>query len=211
MSTLFKGPLFDYVLVNEPLKSASYFTHGSSTMLYQAENRLYRLTREGCGHNFIAEQSAKLNPHVTNILHDYGPVAPSDEDDDCFYWLAEVEVLQPIPLASKLAADISLILAQLIEDEESQLHGEALVEFGERCSQLADHHDEYSGMLKAWETAAHFAHQHEAALDVRLDNMMVRPSTGELVLTDPMCDTYFPVTEAQKQKMAHIYSGASWQ
>ncbi|MCE5985429.1 hypothetical protein ACNFB1_17925 [Pseudomonas sp. NY15349] len=206
MSNLFKGPFFDYVLANDPLKSASYFKHGSNTMLYQVKNKLYRLTREGCGHNFIAEQSARLSPHVTNILHDYGPVAPSDEDDDSFYWLAEVEVLQPIPFGSKLAEDISLILAQLVEDEESQLYGEALVEFGERCLQLADHHDDYSGVLEAWETAARFAAQHEAAIDVRLDNMMVRPSTGELVLTDPICDTYFPITEVQKQKMAHIYS-----
>lgn len=80
MNLLFQGPYIDYLLSRSPLHSAEIFGYGSSTVLFSCKDRLYRLTRQGCGHNFVAAESALGNPHVPRVIKDFGPVAPSDED-----------------------------------------------------------------------------------------------------------------------------------
>ena len=74
----FEGVHFQEILTKEPLKEATFLCQGSSSMLFERGDRLYRLTLEGCGHNFLAQQSAEGNRNVVEIIHDYGAVGPSD-------------------------------------------------------------------------------------------------------------------------------------
>src|SRR5690606_7571972 len=117
MTQLFSGPYFDYVMSKEPLCGADYFAHGSSAMLFQRDGNLYRLTTDGGGHGFLAEQSSKGNPSVVHVIKNFGPVAPSDEYGDWgeYYWLAQVEWLEPIDPASPDGTRLNAILLALAE------------------------------------------------------------------------------------------------
>lgn len=195
---LFQGPFFEHILQQEPLRSAEYFRHGSSTMLFQRDGRLYRLTREGSGHNFLAEVSASGNPHVTRIIRDYGPVAPSDEETgEYYYWLAEVEWLHDLDPQDAVTQRLNTLLNALT-DEESPIFSPELPALAERCIAMAELHPEFTTLLDTLAMAARFGHRAEADGDIRLDNIMRRPTTGELVLSDPLSGTYFRANDAQR-------------
>lgn len=203
MSLLFQGPYIDYLRNRPPLLSAQYFRHGSSTMLFSSEGRLFRLTRQGCGHNFVSRQSALGNPHVPKVIKDFGPVSPSDEDKDDFYWLAQVEWLQDLDPTNAVTEKLAALLIELTDDE-LQIYGEDLKQFAYRCLELSSEEPELRGLLTTLATMAAFATEHQAEADIKLDNFMLRPGTNELVLADPICDTYFAIDGFQQEKMKQI-------
>lgn len=203
MPHLFEGPFYSYLLSTAPLQSAIYHKHGSSTSLFTKEGRLYRLTRQGCGHSFIARESAFGNPSVTHLIHDFGPVAPSDEDEGEHYWLAEVEWLEDLDIADPSTQALQALLDELTHGE-SQLHGDDLEQFGLACMAAAGEHASLSHLLTTLANMAAFAMAHEAEADIKLDNIMLRPSTHEFVLADPICDQYFPLDPVQHVAMASI-------
>lgn len=203
MNLLFQGPYIEFLLSSSPLHSAEIFGYGSSTMLFSDQGRLYRLTRQGCGHNFVAIESALGNPNVPRVIKDFGPVAPSDEDKDDFYWLAQVEWLQDLDPADAKTQKLEALLIELTDDEP-QLFGGELEQFAYRCVELANEGSEFSGLLRTLATMATFALAHEAMADIKLDNIMLRPGTSELVLADPICDTFFEIDSAQREQMEQI-------
>jgi hypothetical protein len=203
MSLLFQGPYIDYLRSRPPLLSAEYFGHGSSTMLFNSEGRLFRLTRQGCGHNFVSRQSALGNPHVPRVIKDFGPVSPSDEDKDDFYWLAQVEWLQDLDPANAVTEKLAALLIELTDDEP-QIYGEGLQQFAYRCLEIRSEEPELRGLLTTLATMATFATEYQAEADIKLDNIMLRPGTNELVLADPICDTYFAIDGAQQERMKQI-------
>ncbi|MBA1245833.1 hypothetical protein [Pseudomonas japonica] len=205
MAELFEGRFYTYLLSTDPLRSATYYKHGSSSSLFVKDGQLYRLTRQGCGHNFIASESASGNPCVTRVLRDFGPVAPSDEDEGEHYWLAEVEWLKDVNPQSASAKTLAALLDELTEGEP-QLEGEQLEEFGRRCSDLAMAHGELSGLLTTLARMATFAIDCQAMADIKLDNIMVRPRTNEYVLADPICDQYYPLENSQLVTMTELRS-----
>jgi hypothetical protein len=195
---LFQGPFFEQILQQEPLRSAEYFRHGSSTMLFQSDGRLYRLTREGSGHNFLVETSASGNPHVTQIIRDYGPVAPSDEETgEYYYWLAEVEWLHDLDPQDAVTQRLQTVLSTLA-DEEGPISSPELPALSERCIEMAELHPDFATLLDTLAMAARFGHRAEADGDIRLDNIMRRPTTGELVLSAPLSGTYYRANDAQR-------------
>jgi hypothetical protein len=203
MSLLFQGPYIDYLLSRSPLHSTEIYGYGSSTMLFSCEDRLYRLTRQGCGHNFVAIESALGNPHVPRVIKDFGPVAPSDEDKEDFYWLAQVEWLQDLDPADAMTRKLDALLIELTDDEP-QLSGDELDNFAYRCIELSNEGSEFGGLLKTLAIMAAFTSTHEAMADIKLDNIMLRPGTNELVLADPICDTFFEIDSAQREGMEQV-------
>jgi len=203
MTCLFDGPFFDYILGQPPLSSAKYFTHGSSTMLFTDEDRLYRLTRQGCGHSFVARESASGNRNVVRVIQDFGPVAPSDEESNEFYWLAQVERLVDLDPDDAITQRLRTILTELTGDE-SQLYEEELDLFARRCTDFANGHFEFRNLLTTLSTMATFALAHQATADIKLDNIMVRPGSNEIVLADPICDQYFEIDDARRDVMEEI-------
>lgn len=205
MGELFEGPFYEYLRQSDPLGSANYYKHGSSSTLFINDGRLFRLTRQGCGHSFIASESSLGNPNVTRVVYDFGPVAPSDEDVGEHYWLAEVEWLQDLdPLAPSTEALVALL--EDLTDGEPQLEGSELEQFGRRCAALATSHGEFRGLLTTLARMAEFALHHQAMADINPDNLMVRPKTREYVLADPICDHYFPLNDKQLGIMEAIKS-----
>lgn len=206
MNSLFKGPFYDQLLNQPPLRSATYFKHGSSTMLFIQDDRLYRLTRQGCGHNFLSQQSALGNPHVPRIIEDFGPVAPSDEGEGEFYWLAEFEWLQDLDAAQPQTQSLSAIITELTDDEP-QLYGADLENFAYRCSALAEKRADLHGLLSTLMAASAFARAHQAMADIKLDNIMLRAASNEFVVADPICDHFFEISDAQRARMLMRISG----
>lgn len=201
--SLFSGPFFDYLMQQEPLCSAEFFVKGSSTMLFQRDDRLYRLTLDGCGHNFVAEESALGNPGVTRIIRDYGPVAPADQDQtgEEFYWLAEVEWLKPLDPDQELGQQVQALLDELT-DFEGQVQSNELPAFREHCLAMAECRPEFASLLRTLVRAADFGLRWEADADLSLSNIMRRPSTGELVCSDVIYSTgYDALTDEQQAHM----------
>ncbi len=200
--TLFSGPFFDYLMQQEPLCSAEYFRAGTSAMLFQRDGRLYRLTLDGCGHNFVAEESMLGNPGVTRVIHDYGPVAPSDEDrtGEEFYWLAEVEWLEPLDPDQEISQQVQTLLDELTDGDE-QVQPNELPALRERCLAMAECHPEFASQLRTLARAADFAPRWEGHADLFLSNIMLRPSTGELVCSDVICSTLHALTDEQQVRM----------
>jgi len=199
MNSLFNGPFYDQLLSQPPLREAKYFKHGSSTILFSKDDRLFRLTRQGCGHNFIGQQSALDNPHVPCVIEDFGPVSPSDEGDGEFYWLAEVEWLQDLDSAQ--LQSMGTIISDLTDDEP-QLYGKDLEDFASRCLDLADKRVDLRGFLNTLIAASAFAREHQAMVDIKLDNIMFRAVSNEFVVADPICDHFFEISDAQRAQLS---------
>ncbi|WP_027591525.1 hypothetical protein [Pseudomonas sp. RL] len=203
MSNLFSGPYFEHVRAKEPLRSADYFTHGSSAMLFQRDGQLYRLTTDGCGHCFLSEQSAKGNPHVVKVIQDFGPVAPADDGyQDEFYWLAQVEWLQPVDATTTEGARLAELFTKLTDGELVEREDRAL--FLERCRQAALTQLEFAPLLTTLILAAQYLPEDDGAVDCNITNVMRRPSTGMVVWSDPIHFSVGYLTESQQSQMNTI-------
>lgn len=203
MHSLFSGPFFEYILGREPLRSAEYLTCGSSAMLFQCEGKLYRLTTDGCGHNFLSQQSENGNPAVVQIIEDFGPVAPNDAyPQEEYYWLAQVEWLKPIDPAS-LAGKNLQSLFDILHDDGAVLPDERQA-FVDACRQALTTHPEFKPLLDTIIRAAYFLDEGEGLIDVNLSNVMLRPLTDELVWSDPIHDSVMTLTSTQNSQMESV-------
>lgn len=205
MYQLFTGPFCDYVLSQEPLRGAEYFMHGSSAMLFQRDGNLYRLTTNGCGHGFLAEQSSKGNRAVVHIIKDFGPMAPSDDYGhlgEC-YWLAQVEWMEPIDPNSPEGGRLNAILLSLT-------NGESAVDPADRpqflidCEAAAAAHEEFAPLLRTLIQAENSLFDEEGLVDANITNVMRRPATGELAWTDPIHEPIGTMTKAQETEVKRV-------
>lgn len=180
----FPTPNFDRLLETLPLKGAKVFKTGSSSTIFEKGDSLLRLTLQGSGHNFLAQQSATGNPNVVRVLHNYGAVALSDTYESGpeveFYWLAQVERLVDIEVGSEPV--LEAWLARF--DEEGQPGSRDLPIVAQQCRELARAHRQYAGLMETLALAAEFPGTE--SMDQRLSNCMRRPLTGELVLDGPV-------------------------
>ncbi|MDH4562307.1 hypothetical protein [Pseudomonas sp. BN411] len=202
IAEIFGGPYFEWLKQQEPLRSTELFAQGSSAMLFQKDGHLYRLTRDGCGHNFLAREAVQGNPQVMRILQDFGAVAPSDEDSlnsgEEFYWLAEVEWLDELDHQETTIQRLIALLEELSEGETLVMEPDLPVLI-ERCHSMAERFSEFAPLLQTLAKAAHFG----ADADVSISNIMRRPSTGELVWSDPLFGaSYLPDVQRLDRMMA---------
>lgn len=203
MDSLFNGPYFDYVMSQEPLCGAEYFEHGSSAMLFHREGKLYRLTTDGCGHNFLSQQSAVGNRLVVRVIQDFGPMAPNDDRvRDEFYWLSEVEWLEPVLPESAEGAFLEKLFKGLTGGDLVDHHERE--RFLDRCTIAASTHKEYSGLLSTLIAAAQYLPVNDGTVDANITNIMRRPSTDEIVWSDPMHFALGCLTEAQIAEMDRV-------
>ena len=202
MSTteLFSGPFYEWLRRREPLCVAEFFTKGSSAMLFQRDGRLYRLTRDGCGHNFLAWESMHGNQQVTRFLQDFDAVAPSDEGGcDEFCWLAEVEWLDELDRQSATIRHLAALLDGLSEGDQVVMEPDlpALIKHFQAMAVL---HPEFAPLLKNLAKAARSG----ADADVRIRNLMRRPSVGELVWIDPLFGASYLPDEQRLERLMSI-------
>jgi hypothetical protein len=194
---LFAGVFYNYLKTKPPLNQAEYFTQGSSAMLFQRDGKLFRLTLDACGHDFLASQSSQGNPNVVKIIHDYGPVAPSDDcPADDYYWLAQVEWLQDLDPADATTQRLNALFVELTDDEPLVMEPDlpALIE---RCQRMAEQHPEFAALLHTLAEAARTG----SDADVQISNIMRRPATGQLVWSDPLYGTSSYLDPEQQRRM----------
>ena len=203
MSSLFRGPYFDYVMSQEPLCSAEYFAHGSSAMLFQRDGKLYRLTTDGSGHNFLSEQSASGNLTVVHVIEDFGAIAPNDEcSDEEYYWLAQVEWLQPLDPESHQGMRLKELFSELTEDDV--VFPEQREQFIRLCENAVSTHEEWGPLLNTLIKAAKYLSELDGIVDANITNVMIRPSTGSVVWSDPIHDSMSSPTDEQEAKMVAL-------
>lgn len=200
MDSLFNGPFFDYVMSQEPLCSAEYFKQGSSAMLFQRDGKLYRLTTDACGHQFLCHESASGNSSVVHVIEDFGPVAPNDEyTDHENYWLAQVEWLQILEPDSPQGARLSKLFSALTEDE--LIEPDQREQFIRSCEEAVGTHPEFASLLDTIIRAANYLCEGEGSVDANISNVMVRPSTGAIVWNDPIHDSAGYLTGEEEARM----------
>ena len=191
---LFQGPFFEALMSRSPLAGTRYFTHGSFTMLFEDDQRLFRLTRDGGGHAFLVSESAAGNPHTVRVLKDYGPLAPSDEDREpgYYYWLAEVERLEELPTEDERTIRLARALDSLEFDS---------VELAEQIREANEAFPEFHSLFQTLERARRFALERGDLPDPSISNVMLRPSTGEWVWIDPLTSTHYLPGESTLQRL----------
>lgn len=203
MDSLFRGPFFDYVMSQEPLCSAEYFAHGSSAMLFQRDGKLYRLTTDGCGHNFLSEQSASGNSTVVHVIEDFGPVAPNDGYSDYeYYWLAQVEWLQPFDPETPQGARLKELFSALTEDDV--VFPDQREQFIRLCEEAVCTHAEFGPLLNTLIKAAKYLPEGDGVVDANITNVMLRPSTGAIVWSDPIHEPAGYLTDEQEAQMGTL-------
>jgi hypothetical protein len=189
-NSLFSGPFFDHILEQLPLRDAKYFKKGSTSMLYQCGGKLYRLTRDGGCHAFLASQTALGCSAVVEIKQDFGPVAPSDEDHapGYYYWLAEVEWLEPLesghPQTNRLEEALDTLEYELGYPDQ-------LPRLIDQCDKIAMQQPEFADLFLTLAAGCRFAYPIEGDIDLNIGNIMRRPINGELVWTDPLSALYY--------------------
>lgn len=197
---LFRGPFFDYLLTQVPLAGTRYFNHGSLSVLFEDDSRLFRLTRDGGGHVFLVKESAAGNPNVVKVLKDYGPVAPSDEDRKIgfYYWLAEVERLEELPDTDERTLRLEQAF-DLLEYDSADLP--------QQIEAASAEFPEFHSLFHTLELARRFALERGDLPDPNISNVMVRPSTGEWVWIDALTSTEYMPEEATLIRLEAMRAG----
>lgn len=174
-------------------------------MLYQCEGKLYRLTRDGGCHAFLASQSALGCTTVVEIKEDFGPVAPSDDDraTGYYYWLAEVEWLEPLESAKPQTNRLEAILDTL--DYELG-YPDQLPRLIDQCNDIAMQQPEFADLFLTLAAGCRFAYSIKGDIDLDIGNIMRRPATGELVWTDPLCALHFMPEGARLSRVEDLRS-----
>jgi len=187
-SFLFDGKNVDILRASRPLLGKVLIATGSSAEIYEGGDSIFRLSTDGASHAFVI-QAGKQGLAVPRCLNDWGKIMPSDEYPDMdFYWLAEFEKLDEVTSdpdafeALKQWVDAVLKHADVHEnlvtdrDELDRIH--AAIRTLPVTERLAP-------VVATMDFICQQCVQHNADLDFNESNFMLRPATGEILVTDP--------------------------
>lgn len=188
--TVLVGPAFELVRHSPLLKEKKLVGKGSFSVLFEGETdrSIYRLSMDNATHEFALRAKQTGLKGVVRSLNDYGAVAiyQGNGSDPDYLWLAHVERLSPLTGFAAKHRSIARLLAHLTGEEDGLLLTEV---------------DEREAVLEALPTAMADADSElvvhalaillpeylsRADFDLTISNFMVRPATGEIVLSDPV-------------------------
>lgn len=131
-------------------------------------------------------------------------MAPADDAywEDEFYWLAQIEWLQPVDSTSTEGARLTELFTELTDGE--LVEHEHRAQFLEKCRQAASSQFEFTPLLNTLIQAAQYLPEDDGAVDCNITNVMLRPSTGMIVWSDPIHFTPGYLTESQQSEMNRI-------
>jgi hypothetical protein len=134
----------------------------------------------------------------------FGPVAPSDEDyfGDEFYWLAEVEWLEDLDLSLPLVHKLKNLLSTLTDDEPVQQQG--IPDFVSRCNAALTQAPDFAPLINTLLKAAEEVRSGGCDIDANITNVMLRPSSGLLVWSDPLFGTYGYLDDQDEARMVDL-------
>lgn len=185
-----EGAEFEAVRTSHLLANKAIIAAGSCSVLFEGETQdsIYRLSLDSATHDFAWDARISKLSGVVYSIADYGAVAiygQSSVGPDCLY-LAHLERLQPLQKFPEQQASVSRLLAYLTEGEDGELlatprEKEQLISLLPRAP--VEEHTEHAvtAMQKLFPRYVRLAD-----LDLSISNFMVRPGTGDVVLSDPV-------------------------
>ncbi len=182
MQYIFSGLNFDKIMASEPLIGAEYFDHGSSAILFQKEGKLYRLTTDCGGQSFLS--GMKGDSRFVYLIEEFYLDSLYDTDDMNTYSLAQVEWLTPITENDPDFEALTALLSELSDND--QITEDQCDVFIDRVIRAIPLHPQYAQLLDAAILGAVEVKSHGGVVDCNITNVMRRPTTGELVWSDPI-------------------------
>jgi hypothetical protein len=184
------GQDYERVRNSHLLVGKQVIASGSFSVLFSGEtsDSIYRLSTDNATHDFASRAKHRGLAGVVGLLDDYGAVAIYSQDQ-CFpeyLWLAHLERLAPLPMDSLQRQAIATLLSHLTGDADGLL----LTDIDEQQSVLTalpnapiDKHTELviEAMLSLLPN-----YLHEVDFDLSISNFMMRPSNGDVALSDPI-------------------------
>lgn len=171
-----------------PLEGKPLIDCGSTTEIYDGGDTIYRLASDGASHTFVIRAGFE-GLAVPKCLNDWGRL--EREGDEAGYddlWLAEFEKLVPLSVSPELESEVKLWIKAVLDLAEVD---DALVivrDELERVRLAIPKCETPASLSLVSKTMVFMCEQclnEGADLDFNETNMMMRPSTGEVLVTDP--------------------------
>ncbi len=194
---IFSGEIFDRVRSSFLLKDKLLLASGTFSLVFEGSTpaSVYHLAIDNAGHDFSMKAKHYSIDGVRKILRDYGAVAIYQHDP--FYpdylWLAELEVLNPLVSSPAAHREVQDVLRCLTGSPEGQIYST----FSDKCELLsslnrAPLYARTSRCVQALrKLMLKYVTSTSCDFDLRIDNFMIRPYTGEVILNGPInwiCD-----------------------
>lgn len=163
---------------------------GSFSVLFNGDTprSIYRLSTDNATHDFANRAKHEGLAGVVNLLDDYGAVAiyKNDQLYPDYLWLAHLERLAPLESGSAQQQSVAKLLLHLT----GELDGILLTELDEREAVITAlstaPKDSYTKLVLEAMQLVLPEYLHAVDFDLTISNFMIRPSTGGVVMSDPV-------------------------
>lgn len=163
---------------------------GSFSVLFDGETprSIYRLSTDNATHDFASRAKRGGLAGVVSLLDDYGAVAiyKSDQFYPDYLWLAHLERLAPLESGSAQQQSVAKLLLHLTGEPDGIL----LTELDEREAVITAlstaPKDSYTKLVLEAMQLVLPKYLHTVDFDLTISNFMIRPGTGEVVMSDPV-------------------------
>lgn len=163
---------------------------GSFSVLFSGETpeSIYRLSTDNATHDFASRAKNRGLAGTVGLLDDYGAVAIYNQDQyfPDYLWLAHLERLAPLPDDSLQRLSIAKLLSHLTGEADGLL----LTEIDEREAVIAALPtapiNEHTKLVVDAMVSLLPDYLYEVDFDLNISNFMMRPSNGDVVLSDPV-------------------------
>ena len=156
--------------------------------IYDGGDTIYRLASDGASHTFVIRAGSE-GLAVPKCLNDWGRLkSDGDEAGEDDLWLAEFEKLMPLSVLPELESEVRLWIKVVLERAETQYSLVTARAELERVRRAISKCETPTSLSLVAETMVFMCEQclkEGADLDFNETNLMMRPSTGEVLVTDP--------------------------
>ncbi|WP_348679394.1 hypothetical protein [Alcanivorax profundi] len=171
-----------------PLKGKELIDCGSTTEIYDAGDTIYRLASDGASHTFVIRAGSE-GLAVPKCFNDWGRL--EGDGDMAGYdnlWLAEFEKLVPLSVSPELESEVKAWIKAVLALAEVDGALVIVRDELERVRLAIPKCETPVSLALVAETMVFMCEQclkESADLDFNETNLMMRPSTGEVLVTDP--------------------------
>lgn len=161
-----------------------FITHGSTTILFGDDDKVFRLSSDAASHSLVARANRVGGISVPKMYSDSGEIrVQGSSGDEESYWLGEFERMESLDVMPELKEEFRVRLDNIL----AVCVGESLI-FAKDQPALIEKLELTSKTHKFYRIAhalAQLTRWCPAEMDLGLSNIMLRKSTGEIVVVDP--------------------------
>lgn len=173
---------------NHPvLRDKPVMARGVFSAVFNRGRSVAKLTVDPLSYALLSSQRLSKNVHFPKVVNRYGIVGKQDSTH--YLYLVELEKLRPVSSYPQLESTVEALLRSL--EAMSHYDPDYYVDPRDEAydlRQVAKTRRFPRSFSRALGELAAFVESYDANLDLHAENVMVRPSTGELVITDPVVD-----------------------